>query len=166
MGRTIKKCRTIWQKREHYQLPKILLGLPVPQNPQSPRLQLQFVHLSFSDSRLWLIWKKSRKMCFSMAFPDNLVCYSDTAPRGVRRIGFTNTGKCIPTFNPVVRSGWMLKCEFLSWCLHKSGKMHDLSKTNCIKGNFPTQTRGHGLGAAGKICSTSKWVIEFRIQER
>ena len=115
-----------------------------------------------------MISKKSRKMCFSMAFPDNLVCYSDTRPRGVRCIGFSNTGKCIPTFNLLVRScclsSW--KCKFSSWCRPKSGETDDLGKkTNCIKENFPTQTRGHGLAAPGKICSTSKWVIEFHIQE-
>lgn len=70
-------------------------------SPQSTKCHL------IKYSRLWMISKKSRKMCFSMAFPDNLVCYSDTRPRGVRGIGFSNTGKCIPTFNPVVRSCWI-----------------------------------------------------------
>ena len=40
-----------------------------------------------------------------------------------------------------------------------------MGKTNCIKENFQTQTRGHGLVALGKICSTSKLVIEFLKQE-
>ena len=93
------------------------------------------------DSRWWLISKKSLKTCFSMVFPDNLVCYSDTRPLGVRHIGFSNSDTNVfqQLFNPVVSSCCVgfragnVNCA--------STSLVRLVKTNCIRENFPTQTR-------------------------